>query len=140
MVDNVQPVVAGKRLTPVVERRKSRRDIAAFVGQCVTHFEGTLPHYGSLHKACTCQITQRRAEHLLRYTWNLATELSKATRAGSDRRQNDGAPASAERGQGHIHTTHVEPVSHALISSSGVGTNQLVSSCEITFVRKAAHE
>src|SRR5262245_33711334 len=114
MLDNSQSVVAGERLTPVVERRKCRSDTAAGIGQRVAYLERTLSHDGSLYEACTGQIMQRGAQHLLGDAWNLTAELRKAGRAVSDRRQNDGAPPSAKRGQGHVDATHVEPITHEL--------------------------
>src|SRR5215510_6383893 len=117
MFNDPQSVFAGERLAPVVERQKGRRDLAPFVGHRVAHFERTPAHFGSPHEARSCQVTQRGAQHLLRYTGNLAAELSKTDRAVSDRRENDCAPASAQRRQRDVHAAYVQPVPHELAPS-----------------------
>jgi hypothetical protein len=126
MVDNLQAVVASKGLAPIIERRKGWRNVAAFVRQRVTHLERSLARFRSPHKACSCQITEGGTEHLLGDAWNLATELCKTARAISERRQNDCAPTSAERGQGDVHAAHVEPVTHTRISTTRALTSWLV--------------
>src|SRR5262249_9238999 len=95
----------------------------------VAHLERTFPNFCSAHEPGFCQVVERGAEHLFRYPRNLAAELSKATRAISNRRKNDCSPASTERRQGDVDAAYVQPVSHGKISLSC--TNQLVSSFQI---------